>query len=193
MFWQLPAPHAEPPQVFLTFDDGPFPQVTDYVLDTLAAYQAKGSFFCVGKQAQAQPQLIQKIQAAGHCVGNHSFSHLHGWHSNTAVFMDDVAKAAEILPATTWFRPPYGKLDYGKYKAVRRAGYRIAMWDILTYDFDKQLSAEAILRKTLPLIANGSIIVLHDQPTCFDKMQILLPAYLDFAQQQGFRCAALPF
>ena len=139
--------------IYLTFDDGPTPKVTHWVLDLLQQYQAKATFFCLGKNIASYPDLLDRIIQNRHRIGNHSFSHLIGWKSDRYHYVSDIEKAQKLLtdklpiPASKLFRPPYGKIKKSQAKMLRAKGYRIVMWDILSGDFDPQLNPEKSLHK----------------------------------------------
>ena len=176
--------------VYLTFDDGPHPQVTPWILDRLAAYGAKGTFFCVGANAETHPDLLKKIRNEKHQIGNHTHRHLNGWQVKKAPYLKDVETASEILK-TPLFRPPYGKITPAKVKALKQKGYQIIMWDILTYDFDPDLSPQKAINQCLKGVKSGSILVFHDNPKAFQNLKSLLPALLDHLSRQGYQFQSL--
>jgi peptidoglycan/xylan/chitin deacetylase (PgdA/CDA1 family) len=178
------------PVVYLTFDDGPTPQVTTYVLDLLKEYDFKATFFCIGKCVVKHPALYKSIAAQQHAVGNHTHNHLNSWKVLRSRYVRNVDKAALHITSKL-FRPPYGKLSPGKYKEILERGYKIVLWDVLSGDFDKQRSAQSILENVCLNTRNGSIIVFHDSEKCFSKLQEILPDYFTFLKKEGFTSKAL--
>lgn len=181
-------------QLYLTFDDGPHPTITPFVLEQLAQYQAKASFFCIGDRVEKYSDLFQQIKAQGHCVGNHTYQHLNAWKTKQQVYSNDVARAAAIIPST-FFRPPYGRLPWSYARAIKTllspVPAKIVMWDLLSGDFDTSLSGEdcvAICRKNL---RSGSIVVMHDSEKAWPRLAVLLPALLEFAVQEGYTFATI--
>jgi peptidoglycan/xylan/chitin deacetylase (PgdA/CDA1 family) len=171
--------------IFLTFDDGPTPDVTDKVLDLLKQYNAKATFFCLGKNVTAHPELFQSIINQGHATGNHTYNHLHGWKTDDAVYLDDVRKCKEVVNSVL-FRPPYGRIKFSQIKKLKQ-NYRIIMWDILSGDFDKNLSKEKSLSILINNIRKDSIVVYHDSIKGSEKMFHTLPIILEQFSANGFR------
>ena len=187
--------------LYLTFDDGPIPEVTDFVLAQLKAYQAKGTFFCVGENVQKHPKLAGQIQAEGHRLGNHTFNHLKAWKTGTGRYLENTGKCAEVLAPflntaekngteKPLFRPPYGQISLNKIKQLQPA-YRIIMWDLLTCDYDAALSPESCLAKSLELTRPGAIVVFHDSLKARRNLEYVLPRYLEQCRQAGYRFCAL--
>lgn len=179
------------PTVYLTFDDGPHPEITPWVLSQLDAVGASASFFVVGQQAQANRGTLDAIRQGGHLLGNHTWQHLKGWSSSTSDYLQDLHRAAQLIPSR-WFRPPYGKMTKAQARRIRQEGYAIAMWDILTRDYKQNWTAADCWRQTYPYIRNGSILVLHDSEKAWPRLQILLPQLLDYLEKAGYRMEALP-
>ena len=179
--------------IFLTFDDGPIPEVTEYVLDQLEQYQAKATFFCVGDNVRKHPDIYNQVIAAGHQVGNHTFHHLNGWKTNDGVYLENIGQCRQIMQAQAeveltskpLFRPPYGKIRKNQMKQLS-ADYQVIMWDVLTYDFDAQLSPERCLEKAIAHTTAGSIVVFHDSVKSIDKLKWVLPRYLQHFTELGF-------
>ncbi len=176
--------------LYLTFDDGPIPEVTPWVLEQLAAYSAKATFFVVGKNVEQNPAIFQRITKEGHSIGNHTFNHFNGWKTNRQTYLDDVKKCAEVID-TPLFRPPYGKLKLSQAKYLLKQ-YRIIIWDILSGDFDTKISSEQCLNNVLRQSKHGSIIVFHDSLKAAKHLQFVLPKVLDFYHQKGFIFRAIP-
>lgn len=186
--WLLP---RVSPTVYLTFDDGPHPEISPWVLEQLTAYGATASFFLVGQQAQSHLSTVASIRDQGHLLGNHTWQHLKGWNSSTSEYLQDFRQAAQLIPSR-WFRPPYGKMTFDQARQIRREGYSIAMWDILTRDYKQNWTAADCWRHTYPKIRNGSILVLHDSEKAWPRLQILLPQLLNYLERSGYRMEALP-
>jgi peptidoglycan/xylan/chitin deacetylase (PgdA/CDA1 family) len=179
--------------LYLTFDDGPHPSITPFVLEQLAQYQAKASFFCIGDRVTSNPALFQRLQAEGHCVGNHTYHHLNAWKTKQETYLQDVVRAAAIIPAAL-FRPPYGRLPWAyaqKVKQALPAPAKIVMWDLLSGDFDTSLSGQDCIDSCLPLLRSGSIVVMHDSEKAWPRLSVLLPALLKFAAQEGYTFATI--
>ncbi|MBL7846872.1 MAG: polysaccharide deacetylase family protein [Cyclobacteriaceae bacterium] len=181
--------------LYLTFDDGPVPGPTEFVLDELARAKAKSTFFCIGDNVRKHPEVYQRIIQEGHAVGNHTFNHLSGWKTPVDAYVDNVAlcdremKREGKQPAKL-FRPPYGRIT--RRQIGRLSEYRIVMWDVLTNDYAKSLSREACLRGSLAATRPGSIIVFHDSLKAEKNMSYVLPRFLDHFGSQGFSFKALP-
>ncbi|MFN4147134.1 MAG: polysaccharide deacetylase family protein [Runella sp.] len=186
--WHIPTSQKI---IYLTFDDGPIPEVTEWVLDQLKAYHAKATFFCIGDNVQKHPEIFKKLRAEGHSIGNHTFNHLKGWSTPDEYYHQNVAQCQALLPPTTLFRPPYGRIKMSQAKLLLPQ-YQIVMWDVLTGDFEQYLSPERCLQKTLQHIRNGSIVVLHDSLKAWRNMSYVLPRLLEHYAEQGYRFQALP-
>jgi peptidoglycan/xylan/chitin deacetylase (PgdA/CDA1 family) len=174
--------------IYLTFDDGPHPAATPFVLDTLKEYGAKATFFCIGKNVLDQPALYERIITEGHAVGNHTFNHLNGWKTADAVYMEDIAKAKKYIDSSL-FRPPYGKITSFQLRLLAKDKFKMTpiMWTVLSGDFDVKLSKETCLLNVLTTASNGSIIVFHDSQKAFVNLQFVLPKVLNHFEQKGFR------
>lgn len=178
--------------IFLTFDDGPIPEVTPFVLDTLKVYNAKATFFCVGDNVQKYPDVFARIREEGHTVANHTFHHLNGWKTEDEVYLQNIEACATCLPMDSkLFRPPYGKIKKTQLQVIRDT-YQIIMWDVLTYDFDATLSPATCLQKAQKYTREGSIIVFHDSLKAERNLRYVLPAFMDWAVGKGFIFSKLP-
>ena len=180
-------------KIYLTFDDGPIPEATLYILETLKQYEAKATFFCVGDNIKKHPHILAETMEAGHQIGNHTYNHLNGWKHNMIDYLANVAQCADLMPDTVrFFRPPYGRLTTRQAIQIKKIfDYQIIMWDLLTYDFDSKLSPEICLEKAKKYTRNGSIIVFHDSIKSIEKLKIVLPQYLDWCVVQGYRFGSL--
>ena len=172
--------------VFLTFDDGPTPGVTEWILATLKRYNAKATFFVLGKNAEMYPDLYQMIINEGHKVGNHTYSHQKGWSMSLERYIEDVDFAGDIVHSEL-FRPPYARVTPAQMKAVAKR-YKIVMWDIVSRDYNRTLSPEKCLKNVTDYITAGSIVVFHDSEKAFKNMSYALPRTLKKVQQMGLKC-----
>ncbi|MSQ80078.1 MAG: polysaccharide deacetylase family protein [Flavobacteriaceae bacterium] len=188
LLWEVKG--TEEKEIFLTFDDGPTPNITDKVLNILAGYNAKATFFCLGKNAEAHPEILAALTAAGHSIGNHSYSHLSGWDIDTQTYLEDIKKASGYIESKL-FRPPYGKVKLNQAKALQKE-YSIIMWSLLSGDFDRKLDREKSLQIMETKAKPGSIIVFHDSVKAAENMYYILPKLLESLASKGFIFAALP-
>ncbi len=177
-------------QLFLTFDDGPHPQITPWVLRMLAEFNAKATFFCVADNVKKYPEVYKQIILAGHSVGNHTFHHLNGWKHNKSDYLADVKLAEEFIDSRL-FRPPYGKITRKQAKELL-PHYQIVMWDRLSVDYKKDLNIEESLRQ-MKRVNKGSILVFHDSEKAFENLQKLLPVLLADYQKRGYQLNALAY
>jgi peptidoglycan/xylan/chitin deacetylase (PgdA/CDA1 family) len=199
--------------LYLTFDDGPIEEVTPIVLDILKEYDARATFFCIGKNINANPALFHRITEEGHTVGNHTQEHFNGWQTENKTYFENVEKCAvtksknmlkpelvygdDDLDANTetdtvnFFRPPYGKLTLSQYNKLKKT-YKIVMWDVLTFDFDLKVTKEQVLDNVLQNSVPGSIIVFHDSLKASEKMLYALPRMLEHYTNLGYRFETLP-
>ena len=180
-------------EIYLTFDDGPTPEVTQFVLDELKKYNAKATFFCIGKNILNHPDVFKKIQNSKHTIGNHTHNHLNGWATKNKDYIDNFLQCEHIISKTLdkstkpkLFRPPYGKIKKSQAKLILKKGYRIIMWDVLSADFDNSTSNVACLRNVLNNTKNGSIIVFHDSVKASEKLKFVLPKVLKELSEKGF-------
>ena len=180
--WKIP---TQKKAVYLSFDDGPIPEVTPWVLDQLEKYNAKATFFCVGENVKKNSGLFDRIQQEGHAVGNHTFNHLNGWTSENIPYFHNVRHCARLVD-TMLFRPPYGKLRPKQTQFLQRH-YRIIMWDILSGDFDPNISKEQCLHNVVKNVSSGSIIVFHDSLKAKEKLEYVLPKVLEQFANEGYQ------
>ena len=172
--------------VFLTFDDGPTPGITEWILATLAKYNAKATFFVLGKNVELYPDLYQKILDAGHKVGNHTYSHQKGWGMPLERYLEDVDFAGDIIHSEL-FRPPYARVTPSQMRAVAKR-YKIVMWDIVSRDYNRSLSREGCRSNVTKYLTAGSIVVFHDSEKSFKNMSYALPRTLERIKELGLKC-----
>lgn len=177
--------------MYLTFDDGPMPGVTDWVLDQLKAYEAKATFFCIGDNVQKYPELFRRIQSEGHAVGNHTQHHLKGWQTDRKHYLEDIAKADKLIQSPL-FRPPYGKIKPRQWRALHKQGFEIIMWNVLSKDYRVGLTSEDCWQKVKSQVGHRSIVVFHDSKKAAPRMQPALLQTLEYFSERGFLFRALP-
>jgi len=170
--------------IYLTFDDGPVPEVTPQVLDILDKYKIKATFFNVGENVQQYPELYAEVLKRGHKTGNHTFNHLKGYAVPIEEYVKNVQKASEYIDSNL-FRPPYGRITYRQKKALK-SGYEIIMWDVLTRDYNRELSTESILNIIKRDSRNGSIVVFHDSIKAKNNVLSVLPLAIEYWKAEGF-------
>lgn len=178
-------------EIYLTFDDGPTPEVTDFILTELKKHNAKATFFCIGKNVKCHQSIYQEILRDGHAIGNHTFLHLKGTRTKNATYLDDVKHASAHIHSQL-FRPPYGKMKGSQAKALKKLGYQIVMWDVLSGDFDLSITPEECLKNVLNNTSNGSIIVMHDSLKAKEKIFYALPRILNHFTKKGIEFKAIP-
>lgn len=179
-----------PKEIYLTFDDGPSLEVTNFVLKELKKHQAKATFFCIGKNVKKHQNIYHKIQEEGHSVGNHTFNHLNGLLTKNTRYIENIQQASAYI-VSKLFRPPYGRLKSSQARLLQQEGYKIIMWDVLSGDFDRSISPEKCLENVLKKTTNGSIIVMHDSEKSKDKIYFALPRILDHFSQKGYLFKAI--
>jgi len=174
--------------VYLSFDDGPHPEITPFVLEQLKRYGASATFFCIGKNVNAYPQIYRQILLEGHRVGNHTQNHLNGWKVADDRYIENVREAAKYVDSEL-FRPPYGRIGALQAKVLKGApfNYRIVMWDVLSGDFDVSLDAQRCARNVTRHAGPGSIVVFHDSEKAFDRLRDALPVVLEHFSEKGYR------
>ena len=180
LVWDIPKSKT----VYLTFDDGPVPGVTDKVLDILSAYQIKATFFCIGDNVVKHNNLFSRIQNEGHAIGNHTFHHLNGWKTENALYVNDVFACAEKVE-TQLFRPPYGRIGFNQIQELKKH-FTIVMWDVLSGDFDTTIDADACYQNVVNNVDDGSVIVFHDSLKALDRVLPALPKVIDTLLAQGY-------
>ncbi len=184
--WQVPT-HEK--TLFLTFDDGPIPEVTPWVLDELAKYNAKATFFCVGNNVRLHPDIYQRVIEGGHSIGNHTYNHLNGWQSENLPYFHDVRNCAHVVHSSL-FRPPFGRLKPAQIQFLQRH-YRIIMWDVLSGDFDQEITKEQCARNVIENATEGSIIVFHDSLKAKKNLTYALTSVLEHFSALGYTFESL--
>jgi peptidoglycan-N-acetylglucosamine deacetylase len=182
--WQMTSAEKK---LYLTFDDGPHPIYTAFVLDELKKHHAKATFFCIGNNVQLYPDVYKRIIDEGHSVGNHTYNHLNGSKTKTATYIQDINEAAKYIDSNL-FRPPYGRISTFKAKLLLQKNnpYKIVMWTVLSGDFDLKLSKQRCLKNVLSNVDNGSIVVFHDSEKASERLMFTLPIVLEKLQHKGF-------
>jgi peptidoglycan/xylan/chitin deacetylase (PgdA/CDA1 family) len=184
--WDIPHVVNE---VFITFDDGPIPEVTPYVLDILAEYNAKATFFCVGANAEKHPELLERLLYEGHAIGNHTWAHENGWKTSQFSYLRSVMQADELLNCSL-FRPPYGRITKQQADALKKR-FSLIMWDVLSGDFDTNISPAQCLKNVTENTRPGSIIVFHDSIKAKDNVLSVLPDFLRVLNDMGWHSSIL--
>jgi len=188
--------------IYLTFDDGPTPEITEWTLNQLQKYNAKATFFCIGKNIEKHPEIFQKIIAEKHTIGNHTHNHLNGWKTNLQDYLTNFLRADQtilhninlhsgsdkmVTQTAKLFRPPYGKISLKQSKKIRKKGYKIIMWDVLSADFDTTISKKECLKNVIQNVKSGSIVVFHDSEKANEKLKFVLPKTLEYYSEKGYR------
>ena len=196
--WSLPNKENK---IYLTFDDGPTPEVTPWVLDILKQNNLKATFFCIGKNIQQNPEIFKRIIAEGHLVGNHTHNHLNGWKTNNRIYLENVKQCEETIQKilndnnfeyqisnikSKFFRPPYGKISLAQSKMIQNLGYKIIMWDVLTGDFDSSITPQNCLENAKKAVS-GSIIVFHDSIKASTNLRYTLPRAIEYYIEKGLK------
>lgn len=194
---QIWAFHHSKDAIYLTFDDGPIPNVTPWVLEELKKFQAKATFFCIGNNIALNNPIFEDIITEGHSIGNHTFDHLNGWKTKSLDYMDNIEKTQDLINnhktsnSKPLFRPPFGKITPTQSKRIQKQGYQIIMWDVLSRDFDPAISKEKCLQLVLKNMKPGSIIVFHDSLKAETKLRYILPKVLEYVSDRGWKCKGI--
>lgn len=186
--WRLK--HRERKVVYLTFDDGPVPQETPWVLDLLDREGIKATFFMVGDNVRKYPELFEEVKRRGHSYGNHTMHHLQGLRENNSTYFRDITEASQLIDSTL-FRPPHGIIRPGQARLINRH-YNIVMYDLVTRDYSKRLTGEQVLENVKRYTRNGSIIVFHDSVKAHRNMRFALPRAIRWLKEQGYEFEVLP-
>lgn len=189
LYWRMP---AEGKVLYLTFDDGPMPGPTEFVLDTLDRYAIKATFFCIGNNIHKHRELFQRIVSGGHRTGNHTYSHLNGWGSSADAYLDDIDRCDDVIDEigphsvtkSRLFRPPYGRITRRQIRLL--AGRPVVMWDVLSVDYDHRLPPGKCLQNTLRVVRPGSIVVYHDSQKAERNLTYSLPRMIDECLKRGY-------
>lgn len=177
-------------EVFLTFDDGPHPEITPWVIQTLDKVDAKATFFIVGENASRYFDVLEQLKRSGHHVANHTYKHIKGWRTTSDKYLEDIAQCEDYLTNNALFRPPYGQINFRAIPAIQR-DYEIIMWDVLTKDYLPHLNIKRTLRKIKKHTKPGSIIVFHDSTKAEKNLKALLPPYLTYLKEEGYNMSIL--
>lgn len=179
--------------IYLTFDDGPTPEITEWVLAMLKQHNAKATFFCLGKNIEQHPAIFKKIIDNNHAIGNHTYSHTNGWKTSIENYISNTLQAEKILSKSypnfnklKLFRPPYGKIRSKQSKKIAELNYNIIMWSVISYDFDVKVSEDNCYNNVINNAKNGSIIVFHDSVKAFKNLKVVLPKVLEFYSKKGY-------
>lgn len=185
LIWEI----EESGDVFLTFDDGPSPEATPFVLDTLKQYGAQATFFCLGKNVEQYPELFQRILDEGHMVGNHTYSHQKGWQMKTWRYIEDVDFANNLIHSNL-VRPPYGRIKPRQARLLSER-YNLIMWSVLSRDYSRYVSPRKCVTNVTKHVRGGSIVVFHDSKKSFRNLRYALPRVLQFLQEKSYRCSGI--
>lgn len=190
LLWRMPPGDKT---LYLTFDDGPIPGPTEFVLDVLKQKKVKATFFCIGDNVRKNPAVFERLVEEGHCVGNHTFNHLSGWSTENSKYLDNIQRfentISETVKTSKLFRPPYGRIKRSQINALPH--FKIIMWDVLSFDFNKDLSPEKCLKNTVNATRDGSIIVFHDSLKAERNMNYALPPFIDRFLNDGYQFKTL--
>lgn len=188
MIWNI---NNEEKTIYLTFDDGPTPEVSDKVLDLLYKYNAKATFFCIGRNVDRFPEIFERIIKQGHTVGNHTYSHLNGWRCSLKEYIEDVELAAQHVQ-TKLFRPAYGRIKTSQIKALKELGFTMYLWDVLSEDYSRRNTPKKCFGYVKKYTTPGSIIVFHDSKKAQNNLLGCLPETLKYYSEQGYIFKSLP-
>jgi peptidoglycan/xylan/chitin deacetylase (PgdA/CDA1 family) len=189
--WKIP---TKDKVIYLTFDDGPDPEATAFVLANLKKYNAKATFFCIGNNVLKHPNIYESVLKDGHRVGNHTYDHLNGWQTENLLYIDNIKDAKNMIESNL-FRPPYGRIKKSQIKLLKQSDSlpnQIIMWDVLSGDFDQKVDGETCARNVIKNTVPGSIIVFHDSQKAWDRMSVALPIVLEYFSNLGYRMELIP-
>lgn len=187
--WDIPTTQKT---VYLTFDDGPIPEITEWVLNLLKKHDIKATFFCIGNNIEKNPHIFQKVINDGHAIGNHTFNHINGWNSDNSTYFENTEACRQSIlhhskKDSKLFRPPYGKISRQQTKEIKNLGYKIVMWDVLSADFDTTITPQKCLDNVIKNATNGSVIIFHDSIKAFTNLEYALPRVIEYLKENGFR------
>jgi peptidoglycan/xylan/chitin deacetylase (PgdA/CDA1 family) len=199
--------------VYITFDDGPIPEITPWVVAELKKYDAKATFFCIGDNIEKHPSIFKQLITEGHVIGNHTQHHINGWNTSKEAYIKEITRCESLISEQNIsdakdshsplfknkerskikkiFRPPYGKITAKQAKEILKKGYSIIMWDILSKDYDPKIDKEKCLKNILKNVRAGSIIVFHDSLKAEKKLRYILPKVLEHIQKRGWKCTSI--
>ena len=196
LVWDVPTKEKT---IYLTFDDGPTPEITEWTLDILKQFDAKATFFCIGKNINANPRIFKKIINYGHAVGNHTLNHLKGWQTKSQSYIDNIKEAQSIIDKyndanqnAKFFRPPYGQISPVQIKKILALNYKIIMWTVLSIDWDKNVTNEQCLKNVIENTNLGTIVVFHDSIKAWGNMKYVLPKTLEYFSERGYKFKRIP-
>jgi len=192
--WSMPKTGSK--TVYLTFDDGPVPQATPWVLEVLKQHNIKATFFCIGDNIEKHPDTFKQVINDGHTIGNHTFNHLNGWNTDYEAYIANFIQCERTIQSrhgstVKVFRPPYGKIKTAQAKEVRKMGYKIIMWDVLSADFDQTITPQQCLANVINNVADGSIIIFHDSIKASVNLRYALPQAIAHLKERGFSFGVL--
>lgn len=181
LVWNIP---TEEKIIYLTFDDGPIPEVTPWVIDTLNQFNAKATFFCIGDNVQKHPEIYDLLRTNNHAIGNHTFNHLSGWVTDDHLYCRNVINASQLI-TSRYFRPPYGRIKPSQLRMLKKR-FKIILWDVLSKDYDTRLTGEQCYHNVIDYAKPGSIVVFHDSLKAYDRLKYALPRVLEYFTKKGF-------
>jgi peptidoglycan/xylan/chitin deacetylase (PgdA/CDA1 family) len=186
--WNLPNGSKH---IYLTFDDGPTPEITEWVIETLDCYDAKATFFCIGNNVKTHPAIYSQLLKKGHAIGNHTHNHLKGWKTKTKYYVENVIEASNLIDSKL-FRPPYGRFKPKQYDSLKKLGYQTIMWSVLAIDWSKDVSPEQCSNNVISNTKSGDIVVFHDSVKAARNMQYALPRVLKHFTEKGYEFKRIP-
>ncbi len=177
--------------IYLTFDDGPTPKITPWVLELLKHYDAKATFFCIGQNVEKHPEIFSQILEDGHSIGNHTYNHIKGWKVSSKDYLENTIKASKVI-SSKLFRPPYGKISPVQIQHLKKSGFDIVMWTILSMDWSSKVTKDQCLKNVIEKTQSGDIIVFHDSIKASQNLNYVLPKFLDAFSKKGFSFKCIP-
>ena len=185
--WNIPSKEKV---IYLSFDDGPHPEITPFVLEELKKYNAKATFFCIGNNVLKHPNIYEAILQEGHRVGNHTYDHLNGWNTDKEIYLENIKAAANLIDSNL-FRPPYGRITKKQIRVVAPS-YKIIMWEVLSGDFDLKINGLTCANNVIKNARAGSIVVFHYSQKAWDRLSVALPKILAYFSSKGYRFEVIP-